>query len=155
MRARRFHAGWPLRVSPSAVTVQSHLSYRAGQYLRLDADQNGMLSRAELSSYNAGTLTGAFLDRVFEECGLYGGEMVRAPCLYCIPRPRCTPLPHANARAMRQDYRAYVDFVLALEYRQEPASLHFLFRLLDFRHCGFLNVHSLHYFYKVSVCPAR
>jgi serine/threonine-protein phosphatase 2A regulatory subunit B'' len=47
-----------------------------GQYLRLDKDQNGMLSRAELSMYADGTLTDTFLDRVFEECNTFGGEMV-------------------------------------------------------------------------------
>jgi hypothetical protein len=37
-----------------------------GQYLNLDTDHNGMLSRQELASYGAGTLTDVFLDRVFQ-----------------------------------------------------------------------------------------
>ena len=34
-----------------------------GQYLTLDTDQNGMLSKSELGRYGSGTLTTVFLDR--------------------------------------------------------------------------------------------
>jgi len=36
------------------------------QYLKLDADKNGMLKKTELARYSPG-LTGIFIDRVFEE----------------------------------------------------------------------------------------
>lgn len=36
-----------------------------------------MLSKEELSRYGTGTLTSVFLDRVFQECLTYDGEMVR------------------------------------------------------------------------------
>lgn len=49
-----------------------------GQYLNLDKDHNGMLSKEELSRYGTGTLTNIFLDRVFQECLTYDGEMVIA-----------------------------------------------------------------------------
>lgn len=48
-----------------------------GQYLNLDKDHNGMLSKEELSRYGTATLTSVFLDRVFQECLTYDGEMVR------------------------------------------------------------------------------
>lgn len=48
-----------------------------GQYLNLDKDHNGMLSKEELSRYGTATLTTVFLDRVFQECLTYDGEMVR------------------------------------------------------------------------------
>ena len=48
----------------------------SGQYLNLDKDHNGMLSKEELSRYGTGTLTGVFLDRVYQECLTYDGEMV-------------------------------------------------------------------------------
>ena len=35
-----------------------------------------MLSKEELARYGTGTLTEAFLDRVFQECLTYDGEMV-------------------------------------------------------------------------------
>ena len=34
-----------------------------GQYLTLDTDHNGMLSKSELGRYGSGTLTSVFLDR--------------------------------------------------------------------------------------------
>ncbi|KAF3421762.1 hypothetical protein E2986_04161 [Frieseomelitta varia] len=83
--------------APSALKVY-------GQYLNLDRDHNGMLNKEELAGYGTGTLTGVFLERVFQECLTYEGEM---------------------------DYKTYLDFVLALENRHEPQSLHYLFRILD------------------------
>lgn len=60
-------------------------------YLRLDLDRNGQLSKEELAAYGSGTLTSAFLDRVFEESHTYYDEM---------------------------DYKSFLDFVFALENRQ-------------------------------------
>uniref|UniRef100_A0A5K3FYD9 Serine/threonine-protein phosphatase 2A regulatory subunit B'' subunit gamma n=1 Tax=Mesocestoides corti TaxID=53468 RepID=A0A5K3FYD9_MESCO len=89
-------------------------------YLHLDDDRNGMLSRQELSGYNNGTLTDAFLDRVFQECLTYEGEM---------------------------DYKAYLDFVLAMENRHEPQAIIFLFRILDLGGQGRLCSRTLEYFF--------
>ena len=47
-----------------------------------------MLSQEELQRYGTGTLTPAFVERVFQECLTYEGEM---------------------------DYKTYLDFVLAME----------------------------------------
>ena len=49
-----------------------------------------------------------------------------------------------------QDYKTYLDFVLALENRREPQSLRYLFRILDVKHVGYLNVFSLNFFFRVS-----
>lgn len=92
-----------------------------GHYLNLDKDHNGMLSKKELSGYGSRTLTPEFLDRIFAECLTYDGEM---------------------------DYKTYLDFVLALENRQEAQSLHYLFRILDVEHKGYLTTFSLNYFFK-------
>lgn len=92
-----------------------------GQYLNLDVDHNGMLSKEELAKYGTGTLTGVFLDRVFQECLTYDGEM---------------------------DYKTYLDFVLALENRKEPQSLQYIFRLLDIQNKGHLNVFDLNFFFR-------
>lgn len=51
-------------------------SFLQGQYLNLDKDHNGMLSKEELSRYGTATMTNVFLDRVFQECLTYDGEMV-------------------------------------------------------------------------------
>jgi len=100
--------------APSALRVY-------GQYLNLDKDHNGMLSRSELLSYGTGTLTPAFVDRVFQECLTYGGEM---------------------------DYKTYLDFVLALENRREPQALSYFFRILDVKQEGSLNMFALNYFFR-------
>ena len=100
--------------APSALRVY-------GQYLNLDKDHNGMLSRQELLSYGTSTLTPTFVDRVFEECLTYGGEM---------------------------DYKTYLDFVLALENRKEPQALSYFFKILDVKNQGFLNTFSLNYFFR-------
>ncbi|GFR61812.1 serine/threonine-protein phosphatase 2A regulatory subunit B'' subunit gamma [Elysia marginata] len=100
--------------APSALRVY-------GQYLNLDKDRNGMLSKEELARYGTGTLTDVFLDRVFQECLTYEGEM---------------------------DYKTYLDFVLAMENRREPQALRYLFRILDVHHQGYLNVFTLNFFFR-------
>lgn len=66
-------------------------------------------------------MTDVFLDRLFQECVTYGGEM---------------------------DYKSYLDFVLALENRSEPQSLQYLFRILDIEQKGWLNPFDLNYFFR-------
>ncbi|XP_066591199.1 serine/threonine-protein phosphatase 2A regulatory subunit B'' subunit gamma-like [Prorops nasuta] len=100
--------------APSALKVY-------GQYLNLDRDHNGMLNKDELAGYGTGTLTSVFLERVFQECLTYEGEM---------------------------DYKTYLDFVLALENRHEPQSLHYLFRILDINNKGYLDTFCLNYFFR-------
>ncbi len=96
--------------APSALRVY-------GVYLNLDQDHNGMLKKEELLKYGTGTLTSVFVDRVFQECLTYEGEM---------------------------DYKTYLDFVLALENRKEPQSLQYFFRILDIKQQGY-NL-TLNYF---------
>uniref|UniRef100_A0A8C4WVT6 Protein phosphatase 2, regulatory subunit B'', gamma n=1 Tax=Eptatretus burgeri TaxID=7764 RepID=A0A8C4WVT6_EPTBU len=103
--------------APSALRVY-------GQYLNLDKDHNGMLSKEELSCYGTGTLTPIFLDRIFQECLTYDGEM---------------------------DYKTYLDFVLALENKKEPAALQYFFKLLDIQNKGCLNVFALNCFFRDEI----
>jgi serine/threonine-protein phosphatase 2A regulatory subunit B'' len=74
--------------------------------------------------YGSGTLTRAFLARVFQQCLTYDGEM---------------------------DYKTYLDLVLALENRRQPAALAYLFRVLDVNCQGYLDAFTLNYFFKVSL----
>jgi serine/threonine-protein phosphatase 2A regulatory subunit B'' len=80
-----------------------------------------MLSKQELARYGSGTLTDVFLDRVFQECVTYSGEM---------------------------DYKSYLDFVLALENRNEPQALQYIFRILDIKQKGYLNPFDINYFFR-------
>lgn len=62
---------------------------------------------------------------------------------------------HVNVKGkfplLSQDYKTYLDFVLALENRKEPAALQYIFKLLDIEDQGHLNVFSLNYFFRVPV----
>ncbi|KAG1697885.1 Serine/threonine-protein phosphatase 2A regulatory subunit B'' subunit gamma [Nymphon striatum] len=107
--------------APSALRVY-------GQYLNLDKDRNGMLSREELMRYGTGTLTSVFVDRVFQECLTYDGEM---------------------------DYKTYLDVVLALENRKEPQALQYFFRILNVQSKGYLNVFCLNYFFRAIQVQMR
>lgn len=60
------------------LTFYFYFCVSTGQYLNLDKDHNGMLSKEELSRYGTATLTSVFLDRVFQECLTYDGEMVQS-----------------------------------------------------------------------------
>ncbi|CAF0972295.1 unnamed protein product [Adineta ricciae] len=91
------------------------------RYLQLDKDHNGLLSRDELAKYNSGTLTPVFIARVFQECLTYGGEM---------------------------DYKSYLDFVLALENRNSPQGLRYIFQIMDIDNKGYLHPGDLNYFYR-------
>lgn len=92
-----------------------------GMYLNLDKDRNGMLSKEELLKFGMGTLTPIFIDRVFQECLTYEGEM---------------------------DYKTYIDFVLALENKKEPQALQYFFKILDIDKQGYLSVFTLNYFFR-------
>ena len=67
-----------------------------GDFLKMDVDRNGMISRNELASYRNGNLTKSFLDRIFLNVQLFNGGMVRVQkfahflCLglFAIPRFR-------------------------------------------------------------------
>ena len=48
-----------------------------GQYVELDASQNGMLSRDEMEHFAKGRYSRLFIHRVFAECQTFGGEMVQ------------------------------------------------------------------------------
>merc|ERR1712061_678832 len=75
-----------------------------GVYLELDVDQNGMLSKNELSRFGSGMLTDVFIDRVFEEYQTYRD---------------------AETGEREMDYKTFLDFVLAMEKKknQEPVSV--------------------------------
>lgn len=47
------------------------------------------------------------------------------------------------------DYKTYLDLVLALENRKQPAALAYLFRVLDINCVGYLDAFTLNYFFKV------
>ncbi|TPX54165.1 hypothetical protein SeMB42_g00408 [Synchytrium endobioticum] len=86
------------------------------QYLNLDQDHNGTLSRKEVSRYSNGTFSTYFLDRLFQECQTYNGEL---------------------------DFLTWLDFVLAVENIGIPEAVAFCFKLLDMKQVGYLDESTL------------
>jgi serine/threonine-protein phosphatase 2A regulatory subunit B'' len=89
----------------------AHSSLRVyGQFINLDKNRNGLISRAELGNFNNGTLTDLFLDRVFDECQSYRNE---------------------ETGESELDFPGFIDFVLAIENSDTPESITFFFRFID------------------------
>jgi serine/threonine-protein phosphatase 2A regulatory subunit B'' len=94
------------------------------QYLELDVDHNGMLSKEELAQYAHGSLTDLVVKRIFEEYHTYDGEM---------------------------DYKTFLDFILAMENKKEPQALAYFFRLLDIKRVGYLDIFTINCFFREIV----
>ncbi|GKC41270.1 probable serine/threonine-protein phosphatase 2A regulatory subunit B'' subunit TON2 [Tanacetum coccineum] len=93
-------------------------------FLALDIDMNGTLSKQELREYADGTLTDIFIERAFDEhlrCGKSG-----------------------NANAWEMDFESFLDFVLALENKDSPEGITYLFKCLDLNGRGFLTTADIH-----------
>ncbi len=48
------------------------------------------------------------------------------------------------------DYKSYLDFVLALDNRNSPQGLRYLFRIMDIDNKGYLHPGDLNFFYRVN-----
>ncbi|KAI7746327.1 hypothetical protein M8C21_030578 [Ambrosia artemisiifolia] len=93
-------------------------------FLALDKDSNGSLSKQELREYADGTLTDIFIERAFDE------------------HVRRGKIGNGNAREM--DFESFLDFVLALENKDTPEGITYLFRCLDLHGRGFLTTADIH-----------
>jgi len=98
------------------------------QYLQLDSDKNGTITREDLLGYQGdGTglqLTQLAIDRIFE-----------------------VNLTYAVDGRREMDYKAFLDLVLAVENRDAPESIKYFWRLLDVDHNGKLNSTNIAHFY--------
>ena len=90
-----------------------------GKYLELDEDQNGMLSPAELKGFDSELITDMFIGRIFQVYNTYSGEM---------------------------DFKGFLDFVLAHEYKTEPGAIRYFFRAFDLNGDGRLDEGVLNVF---------
>jgi len=107
-------------------SIQSALKVY-GAYLELDLDQNGMLSKKELSRYGSGMLTDVFIDRVFEEYQTYR---------------------EAETGEREMDYKTFLDFVLAMENKNSKQAIQYFWKLIDIHHKGWLDGFTINYFFR-------
>jgi len=48
-----------------------------------------------------------------------------------------------------QDYKTFLDFILAKQHMRTTQSLHYFFKILDLEHTGYLTARTLQYFLNV------
>jgi len=101
-----------------------------GAYLELDVDQNGMLSKSELHRFGSGMLTDVFIDRVFDEIQTYRD---------------------AETGEREMDYKAFLDFVLAMENKSSKQAIQHFWKLIDINHEGVLDGFVINYFFRAIV----
>ena len=46
------------------------------------------------------------------------------------------------------DYKTFLDVVLALQHKNDPSSIRYLFRIIDFKHQGAIDRQTVYYFFK-------
>ena len=90
-------------------------------YLDMDVDGNGMLSKGELARYPAGLLTPVVIDRIFQEHQTYESEM---------------------------DFKGYLDLMLVLDNKAHPASIGYVWKLLDVNKQGKVGQEEFGLFHK-------
>eukprot|EP00053_Salpingoeca_punica_P009195 m.82376 g.82376 ORF g.82376 m.82376 type:complete len:531 (-) comp14912_c0_seq2:234-1826(-) len=92
-----------------------------GQFMDLDVDGNGLLSLNEFINVDSGALSDAAVERVFQTCLTFGGEL---------------------------DYKGFLDFKLAQLQPLHARSLHYFFRLLDLDHKGRIDAFAIRFFWR-------
>ncbi|WKX89712.1 hypothetical protein Q1695_008950 [Nippostrongylus brasiliensis] len=86
------------------------------QFRICDRDLSGMISLDECQYLRGGNITPLFLQRVYACEMLYG-----------------------DRQTLEMDFRLFVDLDLAISLRSQPASIRWLFRVLDMREDGVLD----------------
>lgn len=121
----------PLEASVAAsnwFSMQSALKVY-GAYLELDVDQNGMLSKSELIRFGSGMLTDVFIDRVFDEIQTYRD---------------------AETGEREMDYKAFLDFVLAMENKNSKQAIQYFWKLIANQE-GVLDAFVINNFFRAIV----
>lgn len=93
------------------------------KYIDLDKDKNGMLSKEELIRFSPG-LTMIFIDRVFEEYQKYENAI---------------------------DFKQFIDFCLAMEYKRSVPAIQFFWRAIDVNHNNKIDTFVFNMFFRQVV----
>jgi serine/threonine-protein phosphatase 2A regulatory subunit B'' len=119
-------------------------------YLGLDTNQNGMLSREEFRAYQGGNLTTIFIEGLFSEYRMYpsNNAEVDHSAEKDADDSGGAPTTTATLPDLEMDYKTFLDFVLAMEYKTTPASIAYFFKILDINHQGYLDTKTLNYWFR-------
>ena len=129
-------------------------------YLGLDSNQNGMLSREEFRQYNGGNLTAIFIEGLFQQYRMYPsssgeGEEQGDGSHGGQQRSHADDSDGSSGGGMvldsnelEMDYKTFLDFVLAMEYKTSPASQAYFFRILDQDSRGYLDARTIGFWFR-------
>jgi serine/threonine-protein phosphatase 2A regulatory subunit B'' len=126
-------------------------------YLGLDSNQNGMLSREEFRAYNGGNLTNIFIEGLFAEYRMYPSSSSGGSGGSSFPDEEQQDQEDqgksgggggGGLHELEMDYKTFLDFVLAMEYKTTPASIAYFFKILDIQHRGYLDSFTLNYWFR-------
>ncbi len=131
-------------------------------YLRLDQDDNGLLSKREFAEYNGGSLTSLFVDRYFEEKPMYLNErtgqleMDYKMFLSFILAMECANTKpgtdadggHVSAVTKTQITLCRITLLIILSTRFILIQVKHLFPVMDVHHRGYLTVGELNLFFR-------
>lgn len=117
-------------------------------YLGLDSNQNGMLSREEFRAFNGGNLTNIFIEGLFAEYRMYPSSAAQGE----EGEENAASYPpigsEDDAAELEMDYKTFLDFVLAMDYKTTPASIAYFFKVLDIHRRGYLDTFTLNYWFR-------
>jgi len=141
-------------------------------YLGLDTNQNGMLSKSEFAAYNGGNLTNIFIEGLFATYRMYpsassssssssngngegsgeegedGTEDSTSSINSTSSSSNTNSQQQQQQNELEMDYKTFLDFVLAMEYKATPASIGYFFKILDMKHQGYLDTFTLNYWFR-------
>ena len=117
-------------------------------YLGLDSNQNGMLSREEFRAYNGGNLTNIFIEGLFAEYRMYPSSNTTSSYNGGTGEEDEEDPNQKGLHELEMDYKTFLDFVLAMEYKTTPASIAYFFKILDIQHKGYLDSFTLNYWFR-------
>lgn len=118
------------------------------QYLQLDTDRNGLLSASELRDFGKKR---AFLPPTGPKAGSGAAEPTHDLTHAFVAQVFC----HVPSFDGELDYRAYMDFALAMMDKASVSALRFFWDVLDVQQQGFLDAFTLDFFLRSLVDRIR
>jgi len=104
-----------------------HTHHLYSLYLSLDTNQNGMLDLQEFQRFNGGSLTQMFIQQVYQTYRMY---MSVAAVDVTNTSAAADPQADSSTSCLEMDYKSFLEFMLAWEYRTTTSSIRWFWRVL-------------------------